>query len=147
MKASPPAGAAVLRVGPTISERVRWSDVDVMGIVQFARYLRFVEAAETEFFRALGFTYAALAEEHGVWLARVHLACDYRTPARLDDEVCCRAELRKIGGSTLTFAFPIDRADGARLVDAELILAALERSTLRPTRLPAALAEALRTPG
>lgn len=136
--------APPLRVGPTIEERVRWSDVDLMGIVQFARYLRFVEAAETEFFRALGFTYAALAAQHRIWLARVHVECDYRAPARLDDEVRCRAELRKTGGSSLTFTFPIDRADGARLADAKLVLAALNRTTLRPTRIPADLANALR---
>lgn len=124
-----------------------WSDVDLMGIVQFARYLRFVEVAETEFFRTLGFTYGALAEQHGIWLARIHLDCDFRTPARLDDEIRCRAELRKTGGSSLTFTFPIDRADGTPLAAARLILAALDTTTLRPTRLPSELTAALRAAG
>ena len=74
----------------------------MMGVVYFGRYLRFMEAAEAEFFRALGFTYDALANEHGVWFARAHLACDYRAPARLDDEIVCRAELTKLGGASLT---------------------------------------------
>ncbi len=136
-----------LRTGPEVRERVRWSDVDMMGIVYYGRYLRFMEAAETEFFRAIGFPYDVLSEQHGVWIARVHLACDYRAPARLDEEVVCRAELQKIGGSSMTFAFPIARAaDGTRLVDGTLILAALDRTTLRATRIPAPLALALRTP-
>ncbi len=125
--------------GPAVRERVRWSDLDMMGVVYFGRYLRFMEAAEAEFFRALGFTYEALANEHGVWFARVQLRCDYRAPARLDDEVVCRAELTKVGGASLTFAFPIDRADGTRLVDGTLVIAAVDRTSLRPARVPAPL--------
>lgn len=139
-----PRDAPPLRAGPQVRERVRWSDVDVMGIVYYGRYLRFMEAAETEFFRALGFSYDVLANEHGVWIARVRLACDYRAPAKLDDEVLCRAELRELGGSSMTFAFPVERADGTRLVDGTLVLAALDRTTLRATRIPGPLAAALR---
>jgi acyl-CoA thioester hydrolase len=137
-----PQGAP-LRAGPLVRERVRWSDVDVMGIVYYGRYLRFMEAAETEFFREAGFPYGVLADEHGVWIARVHLSCDYRAPAKLDDEIACRAELTKLGGSSMTFAFPIERADGTRLVDGTLVLAAVDRTTLRPARLPRALRAAL----
>jgi acyl-CoA thioester hydrolase len=126
-----------------VRDRVRWSDVDVMGIVYYGRYLRFMEAAETELFRALGFPYDVLADEHGVWIARIRLECDYRAPAKLDDEIVCRAELRKIGGSSLRFTFPIDRADGTRLVDGTLVLAALDRTTLKATRVPAALRDAM----
>lgn len=133
----------LLRVGPQIRERVRWSDVDVMGIVYYGRYLRFMEAAETEFFRELGFPYDLLADEHGVWIARIRLECDYRAPAKLDDEVICRAELRRLGGSSMTFAFPIQRIDGTPLVDGTLVLAALDRTTLRATRVPQPLRDAL----
>ncbi|HYZ16902.1 MAG TPA: thioesterase family protein [Candidatus Acidoferrum sp.] len=133
-----------IRSGPLVRERVRWSDVDIMGIVYYGRYLRFVEAAEAEFFRALGYTYEAIAADHGVWFARVKLDCTFHAPARMDDEVVCRAELQKIGGSSLTFGFPIARADGTPLVHGTLIIAALDRTTLRATRIPAPLLSALR---
>ena len=132
-----------IRVGPDVRDRVRWSDVDLMGIVYYGRYLRFMEAAETEFFRAIGFPYDVLADQHGVWIARIRLECDYRAPAKLDDEITCRAELRKIGGSSMTFAFPIERAGGTRLVDGILVLAALDRTTLRATRVPQPLRDVL----
>lgn len=122
--------------GPEVRERVRWSDLDVMGVVFFGRYLRFMEMAESEFFRAHGFSYARLSDDLGIWLARVHLEIDYRRPAHLDDEIVCRANLTKLGGSSLRFAFPIDRADGTRLADGQLVLAALDRTTMRATRLP-----------
>jgi YbgC/YbaW family acyl-CoA thioester hydrolase len=133
----------VIRSGPVVRERVRWGDVDKMDVVYYARYLRFMEAAESEFFRALGFPYDRISGELGVWIARVKLEVTFKAPARLDDEIVCRAELIKVGGSSMTFAFPIDRADGTRLADGILVLAALDRETLRATRLPAALRDTL----
>jgi tol-pal system-associated acyl-CoA thioesterase len=141
--AEDPHDGAPIRVGPVVRERVQWRDVDVMGVVHYANYLRFMEAAENEFFRALGFPYDRIAGELGVWIARIHLECDYRAPAKLDDELTCRAELRKIGGSSMTFAFPIDHIDGTRLVDGALVLAALDRATLRAARIPTSLRAAL----
>ena len=135
--------ADALATGPAVRERVRWSDVDKMGVVYYGRYLRFMEAAEAELFRMLGFPYDTLSEQLGVWIARVRIELDFRAPARLDDEIVCRAIVRKLGGSSLTLAFPIDRADGVRLADGVLVLAALDRETLRPARLPAALSRAL----
>jgi acyl-CoA thioester hydrolase len=142
----PDGTAAPIRVGPEVRERVRWRDVDVMGVVHYANYLRFMEAAESEFFRALGFPYDVIADRFGVWIARVRLECDYRAPAKLDDEITCRAELRKIAGSSMTFTFPVERIDGTPLVEGKLVLAALDRTTLRATRIPAPLANALRAP-
>jgi acyl-CoA thioesterase FadM len=46
----------------------------------------------------------------------------------------------------MTFAFPIDRADGTRLADGGLVLATLDRETLRPTRVPAPLRAVLEPP-
>jgi YbgC/YbaW family acyl-CoA thioester hydrolase len=134
-----PAAEPLLR-GPSVRERVRWSDVDMMGIVFFGNYLRFMQAAESELFRALGFPYGALAELHGVWLARAHVDLDFRTPARLDDEVDCSAHVMRVGGASFDIAFPMTRADdGTRLADGRLVLASVDTVTLKSVRLPAAL--------
>jgi acyl-CoA thioester hydrolase len=128
-----------------VRERVRWSDVDRAQIVYFGKYLRWVEAAEAEFFRAHGFTYDDLTERLGVFMARVHLAMDYRKMARLDDELACWAELQKIGGSSLHFTFPIERG-ADRVVDVQLVLACLDRATMKPLRVPGELRKALERP-
>jgi acyl-CoA thioester hydrolase len=122
----------------THAERVYWSDVDKMDVVYYGTYLRFIERTETAFFRALGYGMDLIGERYGVWLARVHAELDFRRPARLDDELTTWIELRKIGGSSLHFTFGIDRA-GERMVDAKLVLAALDRATLKSKRLPDAL--------
>jgi acyl-CoA thioester hydrolase len=133
----------LIRTGPEVRERVQWSDDDRMNVVYYGRYLRFMETAEAAFFRELGFSYDRIADELGVWIARVKLELSFRSPARLDDEVVCRAELLELGGSSMTFAFPIARVDGTQLADGRLILAALDRTTLRATRIPKLLRAAL----
>ena len=137
------AESAPIVTGPVVRDRVRWSDVDTMDVVYFGRYLRFMEIAEDEFFRAAGFPHNVVSETLGVWIARVRLEIDFKAPARLDDEIVCRAELREIGASSLRFTFPIDRVDGTRLAEGVLVLAALDQRTLKPTRIPRALRDAL----
>jgi len=137
-------GAAPLRIGPAVRERVRWRDLDMMGIVYQANYSRFIEAAETELFREAGWTYDAIADRLGVWIARVRFEIDYRAPAKLDDILVSTAVLETLGGATMTLSFRVEREDGTPVVTARLVLAAVDRTTLRPARLPAALRAALR---
>ena len=115
-----------------------------MGVMYFGAYIRFMEIAEAEFFRDLGFTYDGITHDLGVWMARVHLEVDYRFPARLDDEIVSWAEVKKVGGSSIHFNFPIEGRDGKRLADTTLVLACLNRETLKSTRVPPELAAALR---
>jgi acyl-CoA thioester hydrolase len=136
-----PAAATGIRV----RDRVRWSDIDMMGVMYFGRYVRFAEMAEAEFFRAIGYSYDELHAQYAIWLARIHLDIDFRSPARLDDEVECRAQLIKVGASSMHFNFPVERAsDGTRLADIGLVIASLDAVTLKTTRTPAALRDRLR---
>jgi YbgC/YbaW family acyl-CoA thioester hydrolase len=130
--------------GPAVVQRVRWSDVDKMDVMYYGAYLRHTDAAEAEFFRALGFTYDDLHAQHGVWLARVNLEVRYAAPARLDDDLVTYAEPTKVGASSIHLSFPIERqADGKRVADVRLVLATLDAASLTATRLPAPLRAAL----
>jgi YbgC/YbaW family acyl-CoA thioester hydrolase len=116
-----------------------------MGVMYFGRYVRFAEMAETEFFRSLGYSYDEIHAEFSIWLARIRLEIDYRAPAMLDDELECRAQLVKVGASSIHFAFPVERArDGSRLADIRLVVACLDAVTLKTTRTPPVLREQLR---
>jgi acyl-CoA thioester hydrolase len=126
----------------TFRDRVRWSDVDTARIVYFGKFIRWIEAAEGEFFREHGITIESWETNFGVMLARVHLSIDFRSPARIDEWLVCSAELQKIGGSSLHFRFAIDR-DETRIADATLVLACLDLRTMKPTRVPAAVRTAL----
>jgi 4-hydroxybenzoyl-CoA thioesterase len=126
-----------------IRDRVWWSDVDKMDVMHYAKYLRFTERAEAEFFRTAGFTYDDLHRRFGIWLARVNLDVRYICSARLDDELVCTVELVKLGGSSLHFSFGIKRADGVLLAEVTLVLACLDAATMKAVRIPVALREAL----
>jgi YbgC/YbaW family acyl-CoA thioester hydrolase len=133
---------SALRV--SVRDRVWWSDVDQMGIMYFGRYVRFAEMAETEYFRAIGYSYDELHATFGIWLARVHLEVDFRAPARLDEELSCSARVVKLGSASIHFRFAVDRiADERRLADIGLVVACLDATTLRSTRMPPALRERL----
>ena len=127
--------------------RVYWEDTDGGGIVYYANYLRFLERARTEWLRSLGYSQRALAQEPGIVFAVVSLNIEYRKPARLDDELLITCEPKVEGAATIVFAQRIYRKAGVDdgsaglLVEASARVACLDARTLRPTRLPAFLAD------
>jgi acyl-CoA thioester hydrolase len=125
--------------------RVYWEDTDGGGIVYYANYLRFLERSRTEWLRSLGFSQRELAREPGVLFAVVSLAVDYRRPARLDDELIITCEPRADGAVCMRFAQRILRAaESEPLVSAEVRVACVDASTLRPTKLPETLRAAFK---
>ena len=125
--------------------RVYWEDTDGGGIVYYANYLRFLERARTEWLRSLGFSQREMAREPGVLFAVVSLSVDYRRPARLDDELIITCEPRADGAVCMRFAQRILRAaESEPLVSAEVRVACVDASTLRPAKLPETLRAALK---
>lgn len=72
--------------------RVRYDETDQMGIVYYANYFVWFEVARADLLRALGWTYRAM-EASGVKLPVIEAHCDYRRPARYDDDI----EIRTVG--------------------------------------------------
>jgi len=131
--------------------RVYWEDTDGGGIVYYANYLRFLERARTEWLRHLGHSQQQLLRGEGLQFTVVSLEIEYRSPARLDDELEVSCEPHLQGQASLRFAQRIyrgaPRAGPARelLVEASVRVACLDARSLRPRRLPAFLLEALAT--
>jgi acyl-CoA thioester hydrolase len=125
-----------------VREHVRWSDVDVSGLIRWDAYTRFVELAETELFRASGFPYATLWQSLDIWLPRVQFHLDLRTPARLDEELETGIGVARIGRSSIEFAFTM-HAGGELRAEGSLTIVALGRASGKPTPVPEPLARAL----
>jgi len=67
--------------------RIYYEDTDLSGIVYHANYLRYMERARTEFFRALDIKAAAIEDaEPSAWALR-KIAVEYLRPAKFDDIV------------------------------------------------------------
>ena len=121
---------------------MRWSDVDVSGLVRWDAYTRYVELAETELFRAAGYPYATLWQSLDIWLPRVQFHLELRKPARLDEVLDLEAWVGRIGRSSIRLEFAIARS-GEALADAQLTIVAIGRDSGKPVAVPAALAAAL----
>lgn len=73
--------------------RVRYREVDPMGIVYHTHYADYFEAARTEMLRQMGLAYKQI-EEAGIIMPVVSLEINYHRPAYYDDllEVVARVE-------------------------------------------------------
>lgn len=132
-KDTTPPGARIFEV----RDRVRWSDVDIAGIIYFGAYVRFIELAETELFRELGYPYGEMFERLGIWLPRVHLDFDFFAPALMDDELLLRTHIDKLGGSSITMRM-IAYNTRAQEVDAAatLVVATVDRGSMKSRPIP-----------
>lgn len=120
-----------------IEERVRWGDVDAARIIFYGAYIRFFEIAETELFRAVGLSYGRMFDELDVWLPRVHLECDFRQAAQLDDMLEVSVYVGRIGTKSLRFNFEVRRnGDPAIVAEAHFILVAVRRGEFDSVPVP-----------
>ncbi|HMF55959.1 MAG TPA: thioesterase family protein [Pyrinomonadaceae bacterium] len=120
-----------------IEERVRWGDVDAARIIFYGAYIRFFEIAETEMFRAAGMPYSRIFDDMEVWLPRVHLECDFRRAAQLDDllEVC--VYVGSFGRTSMRINFEVRRKGEEPLVaEAHFVLAAVRHDTFETVPIP-----------
>ena len=67
--------------------RVRYAETDRMGVVYYANYLVWFEVGRTEWLRQAGWSYSDMERDAGVLLPVIEVQCEYRQPARYDDEV------------------------------------------------------------
>ncbi len=126
-----------------VQEHVRWSDVDVSGIIRWGTYVRFVELAETELFRAAGFPYATLWERLDIWLPRVQFHLDYRNPARLDELLDTEIWVGRIGRSSIRLEFAVKKPGGELAAEGYLVIVSIERKAGRSVDVPKPLLDAL----
>ena len=121
----------------SIEERVRWGDVDAAGIIFYGAYIRFFEFAETELFRGVGLSYARMFDELDVWLPRVHLECDFRRAAKLDDLLEVTVYVGRIGNKSLRLNFEVRRkGEEALVAEAHFVLASVRRETFETVPIP-----------
>jgi acyl-CoA thioester hydrolase len=123
--------------------RVRYADTDAMGVVYYANYFAFFEVGRVEYLRASGADYRTI-EEGGAVAAVTRADCRYRAPARFDDLLAISTRVAALGRATLRFEYEIRRqADQALLAEGYTEHACLDRQTLRPTRVPTSVRQAI----
>ena len=84
---------------------VEFGDTDMAGIVHFAQFFRYMEAAEHALLRSLGLSFTIDWEGKKIGFPRVAAACDYVHPARFDDELTITVTIHRLGRSSVTYRF------------------------------------------
>jgi YbgC/YbaW family acyl-CoA thioester hydrolase len=88
-----------------ITRRVEFSETDMEGIMHFSNFFRFMETAESAFFRSLGYSVVLSRNGLAMGLPRVHAECDYVAPLRFEEEVLVHLLVEKKGTRSLTYQF------------------------------------------
>lgn len=125
--------------------RVYWEDTDAGGVVYHAQYLAFMERARSEWVRALVGGQNWLKTEHGVAFVVRAMKLEFRSPARLDDELVVSVIPAEFRGASLLVNQTVER-DGVVLAEALVRVASVNAGTFRPMPMPESLIETLKKP-
>lgn len=121
--------------------RVYYEDTDAGGVVYHANYICFFERARTEFLRQGGFSQQSLLENQVAFVVK-KLAIDYKTPARLDDLLTVKTEIKELKKATIVFIQRLYREDLC-LSEAAVTVACVDLTKMKPIAIPADIQQML----
>jgi acyl-CoA thioester hydrolase len=122
--------------------RVRYAETDKMGVVYHANYFMWFEIGRCELLRTIGRSYREM-EAAGIGLPVIEAHCEYRSPARYDDELEVRTWGRLLSLARVEFDYEISRpADATVNAIGRTVHAAVDTAG-RPCRLPDYIRELL----
>ena len=121
--------------------RIYFEDTDAGGMAYHANYLRWAERARTESLREIGLPHQTMIERHNSILVVRRVEVEYALPARLDDLLVVETRVAAIRGVTMLLDQRMLRGDAvspapALLAVLRVELACVDRTTLRPRRIP-----------
>ena len=122
--------------------RVEYHHTDQMGIVHHSNYIKFFEAARTEWLRAAGLTYAEM-ERRGGMMPIVDVQIKYRQPAYYDEMLSITTSVRELPMARMTFYYEVRGEDGRDVASGMTTLGFIDSVTRRPQRVPQWLMEVL----
>ena len=120
---------------------VRFAETDAQGVVHNAVYLVWFEIARIDYLARFQGGYPALREQ-GLEALTLESHVRYRAPARFDDRLRIHARCGDVRGARFRFEYELDR-DGEPIADGWTAHACVNGETLRPTRMPPWLLEAI----
>jgi acyl-CoA thioester hydrolase len=122
-------------ISTSINVRVRYAETDKMGVVYHANYLIWFEVGRCELLRTIGSSYRDL-EATGIMLPVIEAHCEYRAPARYDDELQVKTWGELLSPARVEFHYEVSRpSDGTVNAVGRTVHAAID-DTGRPCRLP-----------
>lgn len=129
-----------------VRRRVEFSETDMAGIVHYSNFFRYMEAAEHEFFRSLGFSVVTRHVDPPVGWPRVRAECDYKQPLRFEDEYEVHMLVAEKKSKSLTYQFRIRKLNAQPPVEVArgsltVVCVTHEGGALKATTIPKEIAE------
>ena len=115
--------------------RVRYAETDRMGVVYYSNYLVWFEVGRTEWLRETGWSYREM-ELDGVSLPVIEAHCEYRQPARYDDEIEITTRAALLTPARIRFDYDVIRVRDKALAASGYTVHAALGGGGRPCRLP-----------
>jgi acyl-CoA thioester hydrolase len=125
-----------------ITVRVRYAETDKMGVVYHANYFMWFEIGRCELLRAIGRSYRDM-EASGIGLPVIEAHCEYKSPARYDDELVVKTKGTLLSPARVEFRYEISRPVDATINAVGHTVHAAVDSSGRPCRLPDYIRELL----
>jgi acyl-CoA thioester hydrolase len=124
--------------------KVRFSETDAQGVVHNAVYLVWFEIARVAYLGQFPGGYKGLVEQ-GVDATTTEAYLRYLDGTRFDDVLRIHVRARDVRGARFRFEYVVERVSQppAIVADGWTTHACVNAETLRPTRMPAWLAEAI----
>lgn len=123
---------------------VRFSETDAQGVVHNAVYLVWFEIARIAYLAQFRGGYKGLVEE-GIDATTTEAYVRYREGTRFGDELRLHVRAADLRGARFRFEYAIERVTEPQVIVADgwTAHACVNAETLRPTRMPAWLSEAI----
>ena len=121
--------------------RVRWGECDVQGVVYYPNYAEYVDLAITELWRERLGGYGEMIDA-GTDLVVAELSLRYLASARFDDAIDVVLEVERLGETSLTTAWRIER-DGQALCQGTIRHVFVDPSSLTKKAIPGDVRAAL----
>lgn len=121
--------------------RVRFAETDAQGIAHNSNYLIWFELARVEYLERHAGGYQRL-RELGIEALVLESHVRYLQPARFDDRLVVHARCVDLKGARFRYEYAIER-NGEAIAEGWTAHATVDGRTLRPTRVPTWLAEAI----
>jgi acyl-CoA thioester hydrolase len=121
--------------------RVRFAETDAQGVAHNSNYLVWFEIGRIAYLEEFAGGYPALRET-GLESFVLESHVRYRLPAHFDDRLEIHTRVGELRGARFRFDYEVRRGDTV-IADGWTSHACVDAVTLRPTRIPQALAEAI----
>jgi len=126
-----------------IEERVRYSEVDKMGVAHNKNYFEWFEIGRTEYCRQKNIPYKSI-EDQGYYLVVVEAFCKYKKPLRYDEKFKIRVFLKEITSKKVIFGYELVNRKEKKLIASGYTVHIATNSKAKVCSLPPLIIEPLK---